>query len=263
MIKLMAMDLAGTLLDNNFKLQDFNREALAAAHKKGITVVLATGKLIYSILPIIESIGLKSPQITCFGATVITGNLKILDSNKICSKDYLEVVRVIREKGYNPMVTLEDNKIYYDKEDGAIGLMKKSGEKILKVGSIEDGGFSKKVVSISIITGNDDLLYRCLVKKFSSKMQIMKPAEHFISILNLGVSKGKALSNIMKLLNIGKGEVAAFGDSLNDISMFDRAGLKIAVKNAHPELLAKADVIAEENYNNGAGKAIYKYILEL
>ena len=36
MIKLIAMDLAGTLLDNNFELQDFNREALAAAHKKGI-----------------------------------------------------------------------------------------------------------------------------------------------------------------------------------------------------------------------------------
>ena len=263
MIKLIAMDLAGTLLDNNFELQDFNREALAAAHKKGITIVLATGKLIYSILPIIESIGLKSPQITCFGATVITGDLKILDSDKICPKDYLGAVKTVRENGYNPMVTLEDNKIYYDKEDGAIGLMKKSGEKILKVDSIEDGDFSKKVVSISIITGKDGLLYKCLVKKFSSKMQIMKPAEQFISILSLGVSKGKALSNIMKLLNMEKEEVAAFGDSLNDMSMFDRAGLKIAVKNAHPDLLAKADAVAEENYNNGAGKAIYKYILAI
>jgi len=263
MTKLIAMDLAGTLLDNNFKLTDFNREALRAAHKRGISIVLATGKLIYSILPITKSIGLKSPQITCFGATVITGDLRILDSDKICSEDYLEAVKTIREKGYNPMVTLEDNKIYYDKEDNVIGLMKKSGEKMLKVDSIEDDDFSKKVISISIITGNDDLLYKCLVKKFSGKMQIMKPAERFISILNLGVSKGKALSSIMKLLNIRKEEVAAFGDSLNDISMFDRAGLKIAVKNAHPGLLAKADAVAEENYNNGAGKAIYKYILEL
>jgi hydroxymethylpyrimidine pyrophosphatase-like HAD family hydrolase len=43
--------------------------------------------------------------------------------------------------------------------------------------------------------------------------------------------------------------------------MFNEAGLKIAVKNSHPDLLAKADIVADENSNNGVGKAVYEYIL--
>ena len=261
MIKLIAMDLAGTLLDNNYKLQDFNREALIEAHKNGISIVLATGKLIYSVLPIIESIDLRLPQITCFGATIITSEFKILDSIKIQPMDCLEVVKKIKEKGYNPMITLENNKIYYEKEDPLIELMKKSGEKILKVDSIETEDFLKDAVSVSVITGKNDSLDNYLIKNFSDKLQIIKPAEYFVSILDLGVSKGKALSSVVKLLNIRKSEVAVFGDSLNDISMFDEAGLKIAVKNSHPDLLAKADEVTDENYNSGVGKAIYKYIL--
>ena len=152
MIKLLVTDLAGTLLDNDYKLPDFNKEALINARKRGIKIVLATGKLIYSILPIINTIGIKSPQITSFGSTIITGDLKILDSKKIQKADYLEVVKVIKEKGYNPMVTLEDNIIYCEKEDHVMELMKKSGEKVIKIDSIETEGFSKDVVSASIIT---------------------------------------------------------------------------------------------------------------
>ena len=61
---------------------------------------------------------------------------------------------------------------------------------------------------------------------------------------------------------INKEEVVVLGDSPNDLSMFEIAGLKIAVKNSYPEILEKADIITDESYNSGLGKAIYKYILE-
>lgn len=261
MIKLLVTDLAGTLLDNDYKLPDFNKEALINARKRGIKIVLATGKLIYSILPIINTVGIKSPQITSFGSTIITGDLKILDSKKIQKADYLKAVKVIKEKGYNPMVTLEDNIIYCEKEDHVMELMKKSGEKVIKIDSIETESFSKDVVSVSIITKGNDLLGSYLTTNFSDKLQIIKPAEYFICILNLGVSKGEALLSVAKLLDIKKEEIAVFGDSTNDMSMFNEAGLKIAVKNSHPDLLAKADIVADENSNNGVGKAVYEYIL--
>ena len=63
-------------------------------------------------------------------------------------------------------------------------------------------------------------------------------------------------------LGIEPGEVAVFGDSPNDLSMFEVAGLRIAVRNSYPEVLEKADIITEENYNSGLGKALYKYILK-
>jgi hydroxymethylpyrimidine pyrophosphatase-like HAD family hydrolase len=63
------------------------------------------------------------------------------------------------------------------------------------------------------------------------------------------------------MFKISKDEIAVFGDSPNDLSMFGSAGLKIAVRNSYPEVLRNADYITDENYNSGLGKAIYKYIL--
>jgi hydroxymethylpyrimidine pyrophosphatase-like HAD family hydrolase len=56
--------------------------------------------------------------------------------------------------------------------------------------------------------------------------------------------------------------VVVFGDSYNDLSMFKESGLNIAVRNSYPEVLKKADIITDENYNSGLGKAIYKYVLK-
>ncbi len=92
-------------------------------------------------------------------------------------------------------------------------------------------------------------------------MQLVRSGEYFFDVLSLNASKGNALDFLANMLKINKGEIAVFGDSPNDLSMFGRAGLKIAVKNSYPDILKSADYITDENYNSGLGKAIYKYIL--
>jgi len=114
---------------------------------------------------------------------------------------------------------------------------------------------------LSAVINETDPLDRYLRKKFSPVLQLIRSGEYFFDLLNLDASKGNALHLISEMYGFKKDEIAVFGDSPNDLSMFEYAGLSIAVKNSYPEVLKKADYITEENYNSGLGKAIYKFIL--
>ena len=78
MIKLLVTDVDGTLLDDSSSLPALNRKALLECAERGIKVILATGKSIDSILPIIKVLNLKLPQITLSGAVVVDKDLKII-----------------------------------------------------------------------------------------------------------------------------------------------------------------------------------------
>lgn len=262
MIKLLVTDVDGTLLDNNSNLPALNRRAILACKSKGIGVILATGKSIDSIIHIVSLLDLKLPQITLGGAVIVSSDLKIIYSVKIKPMLYLEVIRTIKEKGYHPLAVLEDGKIFFENYHPDMEHIKKVGEKLIKVDSLETSYFSKNSVNINVPIKETDPLDKFLRDKFSGKLQIVRSGEYFFDILSLGASKGNALSYIAKLLDIKKEEIVVFGDSYNDLSMFEEAGLRIAVKNSYSEVLEEADIITDENYNCGLGKAIFKYILK-
>jgi len=133
---------------------------------------------------------------------------------------------------------------------------------IFKADALEKDEFAEKCVSVSVAIRETDPLDSFLRKNFSSTLQLVRSGEYFFDILNLKASKGEALKYIISKTHIKSKEVAVFGDSPNDLSMFEYAGLRIAVRNSYPEILKNADYITDENYNSGLGKAIYKYILK-
>jgi len=135
------------------------------------------------------------------------------------------------------------------------------GEKYIRVETIESRFFAENAVDIFIPIKISNPLEGMLREKYSGKIQFVRSGEYFFDILNIKATKGNALLSIINGMGIKKEEVAAFGDSPNDLSMFTVAGLKIAVKNSYAEVKKEADIITDENYNSGLGKAIFKYIL--
>lgn len=262
MIKLIVTDVDGTLLDDNSNLPELNKKAILACLDEGIGVILATGKSIDSIFPIIKFLNLKLPQITMNGAVVVNKDLRIINSVKIKPEDYFDVIRSIKEKGYLPLAALEKGGIFYEKYHPDMKYIERIGEKLIKIDSIETAYFSKNSVDINVPIKEDNSLDFYLRKKFSNKLEIVRAGEYFFDILNLNATKGNALCSIAKILNIKRDEIAAFGDSYNDLSMFREAGLKIAVKNSNSKVLEAANIITDENYKSGFGKAIYGHILQ-
>jgi len=70
------------------------------------------------------------------------------------------------------------------------------------------------------------------------------------------------LRRIMKKYGFRPEEVVAFGDSYNDLSLFEVAGKAIAMKNSYPGVIKSADIVAEGNNQSGLGRAIFKHVLD-
>ncbi|MCE5329563.1 Cof-type HAD-IIB family hydrolase [bacterium] len=259
--RLLVTDVDGTLLDHNSKLTELNKRALMDCIKNGIDVTIATGKTIDSIMFITRELGLTLPQITMSGAAIVTPEGKVLDVINFPSQFYLEFIRNVRSKGYEPTIATVDGKIYCREYSENMKHIINAGENIIKVDDIESDFFIKNVVSISVPISAADPMDAYIRKTFSSILQVVRSGEYFFDILNLEASKGNALKKLIKSLNIKKEEVVSFGDSPNDISLFKESGYKIAVKNSFPELIEIADIVADGNYNSGLGKIIYARIL--
>lgn len=262
MYRLIATDVDGTLLDKDSKLTEYNKKALLECKKRGIGIILATGKTMDSILHLIKELGLALPQITLNGSVTIGPDLKIIDSVKIDPTYYLDIIRFIRSGGYPPVIALDNGKLYLDSHHSDLKHLDIIGEKFIKVDSIETEYFAQNTVDIYIPMKESDPLDGALRKKYSDKLQFMRSGPYFFDILNIRATKGNALLSVIDKLGIKREEVAVFGDSPNDLSMFAMAGLKVAVNNSYPEILEMADIITDDNHNSGLGKAIYKYILK-
>lgn len=262
MYRLIATDVDGTLLDNDSRITEYNRKALLECKKKGIGVILATGKSIDSILYLIKDLGLKLPQITLNGSVIVGPGSEIINSSKIDPGYYLEVIKIIKNSGYPPVVALDNGKLYLESHHPDLKHLGDIGEKFIKVDSIETECFVRNTVDIYVPIEQSDPLDKALREKYSGKLQIIRSGRYFFDILNRKATKGNALLSVIGPMGIKREEVAVFGDSPNDLSMFAVAGLKVAVKNSYPEILKKADIVTDENYNSGLGKAIFKHILQ-
>lgn len=262
MVKLIATDVDGTLLDNNSKLSTINRNAILECSKRNIGVILATGKTIDSVLHLIRSLGLKLPQITMNGAITFDNDLKITESIKISPDNYFKIIDIIKKRGYTPLVALENGRIFYDEYHQDMKGLERIGEKLEKTLKVETEYFATNTVDINIPILESDPLDKYLRARFSGDLQFVRSGKYFFDILHLDATKGNALVNVCKKLKIKRDEVVVFGDSPNDLSMFDVAGITIAVKNSYPEVKKKAGIITDENFNSGFGKAIYKHILK-
>ncbi len=261
MFKLLVTDVDGTLLDKQSKLTELNKRAIKDCIKSGVGVVIATGKSFPSIKNLIKEFDLQLPQITLGGAVTITPEGKVIDSVTISEKIYHEIIDEVRSRGYEPLIATVSGDIYYQKFVSGMKYVMEIGEKLTKTDNIKKDEFAKHCVSIFLSIPAEDPLDAYIRKEFGHRMLVVRSGKYFFDILSIKASKGNALKNLLKRLNISKNEVISFGDSQNDISLFKESGFSIAVKNSYPELIAVADAITDEHHKSGLGKAIYKYIL--
>jgi Cof subfamily protein (haloacid dehalogenase superfamily) len=260
--KIIATDVDGTLLDADSRITKLNREALLECREKGIEVILATGKTMDSIEYLIKELNLVLPQIVLNGSMTMSPQMETIRASRIEPNIYRDVVDFIRDNGMPPVIALDNGKLYIEEYHPDLKHLDNIDEEFIKVDSIDTDHFAKNTVDIYIPIIQSNPLEKALREKYSGKLQFIRSGEYFFDILNKGATKGTALLAILDELGISPREVAVFGDSPNDLSMFEVAGLKVAVKNSYPEILEAADIITDENYNSGLGKAIYKYILK-
>ena len=130
---------------------------------------------------------------------------------------------------------------------------------------VDDFGAALDVAAKIVGVSKDfDLLERCerdVRAALADSAFVARSQRYYLDITHPLANKGVALTEIAKLLGIPLTEIAAIGDGSNDVAMFERSGLSIAMGNASPQVQRKADFVTDSNRHDGFAKAIERFIL--
>lgn len=286
MIKLIATDMDGTLLNAAHEISQENQEAIKFAQEHGITVVIATGRAFYEANTPVAETDLKVPYICLNGAEVRDETFNIMSTSHLNHSLVSKITSTLKEKDIyyqvytnrgiyteNPQRDLE---IYIDIAERAgqkadvekieNSIQKRIDNGTLKIvdnyDKIEDipGELIMKILAFDSDLEKIDLVGQELAQ--SPNIAVSSSSRGNLEITHSDAQKGIALSTIAKQLGIDLKDVMALGDNLNDVSMLERVGYSVAMDNAAPEVKTVAKYVTDSNENSGVGKAIKKFLKE-
>ncbi len=272
-IKIIALDLDGTLLDSEKRLSEENRAALSAAAAKGIEIVPTTGR-IYKIIPeVVRQLPFIHYAVTVNGAEVCdVVNDRVIAKSELPWQQAAEI-----------MAYLDGFDVVYDCYQDGWGYM--TAEHLGKVGEYLSSHHFKTVYENSRqpvpelkkylrekqrdvqkvqLCTNDRALRQYLLEELEKRFSgvaISYALPHNVEINHENGHKGGALQKLCDHLGCGMENVMSFGDGVNDLTMLQMAGLSVAMANAEPEVKAAARFVTGSCDESGVAQAIRKFCL--
>lgn len=267
MIKLVAIDLDDTLINNQLEISAANQEAIARVRNQGVIVTICTGRMHVAAMPFVSQLNLPADQvlISYNGALLKQVNGDLLEHVALERETALEIIRYCQEKALTLNCYYND-RLYVSKINDFVNYY--TG--IIKVEAIAVGDLEQFIInedadlSKMLIVAEEELVtteLQHMENVYANRAQITRSKPRYIEITNLKASKGQALSRLASRLGFAASEVMAIGDGGNDLSMVEWAGLGVAVGNATPAVKAAADYVAKSNERSGVADALNKYIL--
>lgn len=277
MIKLIASDLDGTIMDNNHILPKDNIEAINNLHKKNILFVICTGKT-YSISKDIcnklhANFGIfgNGSQIIDLstGSELARKTLTIDEIERVCpiiQKYNLHVHAYTENSIITPKPLYMDlrnfilfpNKIKLEIVDSVISHIQSQNQNIFKLIISSPFHLEKVKEDLEKIT---NLSITHISKTGLYKDNVIDKEYEYLDISPLHVSKGNALKILSNYLQIEKKDILSIGDNINDIDMFKVSNITAAVGDAHEQVKKIANYITINSAEKaGFAEAIYKFI---
>lgn len=257
MIKAIAVDLDGTLLNSNHEISRKNIETLKKAKDKGIEIFIITGRTYESLKPYANALGIEG-KIICFnGAKVVDGE-EVIFEDPIPTEIAKECIELAREHDIH-LNMYQNEKWYIDRErEEAFEYSRTSGLDyiIRSYNDFDDYSMTKML----FIAEEERLkeLDKKLKEKLNGKIHTAFSKPHFLEVLKAGVNKGITLKNILNNYNIGLDEVVAFGDGMNDYEMLELVKFGVCMENASPKLKEKIKLMTKSNDEDG----VAHYLIE-
>ena len=284
MIKVIASDMDGTLLNNNHEIDEETAKAIKKAEEKGIIFVISTGREYENVKYLLDKQNIKCQCILSNGAEYRDEMGNILDVININEKSSRKILKILKEN--NISARMFTNKGIYTtatKEEALLEvtfrtlafdphLTKEEAKKIaekekfftcLKYIDDFEKFFEEGIEIRKFVAFHEDIKLIEKLKKIIREIKGLAVSSSFndnIEITDINAQKGIILEKVTKKMGIDKKDVMILGDSFNDYSMFEIFEESVAMENAISEIKKIAKYITDTNENHGVAKAIYKVL---
>lgn len=257
--RLIALDVDGTLLNDDHMITEKNKRAIAAAYRSGAAIVLCTGRSPTNTLPLLRELGLEGTVITHNGAaTVRSADRAVLRQIAFSMEEVRGLVAYCRRADVHFDVN-DTFEVYLD----AIGpeeeeMYARFDIRPVRVPDVL--GLSKPMVKLTLF-GSEAQMEKTERDwpAIGCSLSWLRSGAHFIDVMNPAASKGQALKMLAEDWRIPREQVLAIGNYFNDIEMLEYAGLGIAMANSPEGVKRAADEETASNNDNGVYEALKRH----
>lgn len=271
-IKAIALDIDGTLTNDEKVITPRTREALLAAQRAGITVILASGRPVQGLRSLGADLDLEHHHgllVACNGGRVVDAETNELLYAEPMSVEHLQaVVRHMRNFDVIPWI-VDGDQLYI--QQGISHIIYHKGKPVdiveyerkhcdLTLTEVPDLlDVCTKPQDKVLVAGTDTYLaehWRAMREPFAETLNCMFTADFYYEYVEPTVDKGNALQFALPKLGIAREELVAFGDGQNDVGMLTFAGVGVAMGNAIEETKRAADMVCGTNNEDGIADAL-------
>lgn len=255
MIKLIATDMDGTLLNSKHEINPEFWEVWKKLKAKDITFVCASGRQYYNLVEKFKNIKEEIYFIAENGSFVVYKD-EVLYMNTLDREKTFKFIEIARKIDGVNIVLCGKNSAYVESNDSKfIDEVKPYYEKFEVVNSLEDVEDDFLKIALCDFKNSEKNSYKYF-KEFENEYKISVSGGVWLDISNSDANKGNAMRKLQELLGVTPKETLVFGDYLNDIELLESAYHSYAMENAHPKLKEIANNIAKSNEENGVVEKI-------
>ena len=262
-MKAVVFDLDDTLLRDNLTISDFSVHVFQRLREKGFSIIAASGRAQLSMKPYVEQLSCVTAYISCNGAEIWDGETHQLIRQEQFSSDTAIEIALFAEKHSCYAQVYEGDRFFFNQYD----IFAEKYAAASKLTGVYAGKLSEFIHEprnkILMIADKAKIarMYTEAIKLFSDRASVTCSKPFYLEFNPLNATKGKALAFIAGYLSIRTEDVIAFGDSLNDLSMLQTAGLAVMVSNGWKEIRPFCDVVCQSNENDGPAQYLNDHYL--
>jgi Cof subfamily protein (haloacid dehalogenase superfamily) len=265
-IRMVIADVDGTLVTQEKVLTKRAAEAVLRLHEAGILFTITSGRPPRGMAMLIEPLKLTQPLAAFNGGVLIQPDLKTVVDQKFLPAGVPETV-IAAIEGHGLDVWLYTDIEWYVRDANAPHVAREQWTVKFPPTVVKtfDGllGRVAKIVGVS-----DDLerVAKCekdVQQAGGTSVSAARSQPYYLDVTHPQANKGEVVLSLSRLLNIPSEEIATIGDMPNDVLMFKKSGVSIAMGNASPEVQASATYVTSSNEEEGFANAIEKVVLNV
>ncbi len=260
--KMLVIDMDDTLLTDDHKISEENKEMLLKAQEFGVYVILASGRPTPAMTAYAKELQMESYMISYNGAVITDLKEDKILFEQTLTQEQIHELYDYSIKSKTHIITYIDGKVVSETSSEYIDIeLSISGLEHNKVLDFKAAVQSSTVKCVLLEEPSYLKEVEKDLKKAMPHLSVSMSKPFFLEVAQNGIHKGASIKLLAEKLNILQSEIIAVGNAGNDLTMIEYAGLGVWVDNVDPEFRHKGDVIVASNNNHGVAEVVRRFIL--